>query len=314
MRKIAFFFSILLFMGSLAANAQTRVITGKVTSAEDDSPIPGVSIVVQGTTLGSVTNIDGNYSLQVPASAQTLVFSFVGMATQEVAIGERAVINVVLETQTIGVDEVVVTAFGISRARKALGYSTTEVSSDAVLQKSEPDLLRSLEGKIAGVEIRSTGGSPGSATRMTIRGNTSFTGDNQPLFVVDGIPYSNEQFETTSFSTSGGAYGSGLATLDPNDIASTSVLKGAAAAALYGSRAKNGVVLITTKSGSAKAKEVTVTVNSSASFENIASIPEYQNTYGAGANFQYSNSNGSWGPRFDSRDSIPTRFGFRKFS
>ncbi len=310
MKKIAYFFSILLFMGTLVANGQTRVITGTVTSAEDGQSIPGVSIIVPGTTLGTVTDMSGSYSLQVPESAQALSFSFVGMVRQEVPIEGRSVINVKMETESIGVNEVVVTAFGISRAKKALGYSATEVSSDAVLQKSEPDLLRSLEGKIAGVEIRSTGGSPGSATRMTIRGNTSFSGDNQPLFVVDGIPYSNEQYETTDFSTSGGAYGSGLATLDPNDIASTTVLKGAAAAALYGSRAKNGVVLITTKSGSANAKEVSVTVNSSASFENIASIPEYQNTYGAGANFQYSNSNGSWGPRFDSRDSIKTWDGY----
>jgi len=310
MKKIALFFSILLFMGTLAVTAQTRVITGKVTAAEDGAPIPGVSISVQGTTLGTVSDIDGNYTLQVPQSAQNLVFSFVGMATQEIPIAGQTTINVVMESQAIGVDEVVVTAFGISRARKALGYSATEVSSDEVLQKSEPDLLRSLDGKVAGIEIRSTGGAPGSATRMTIRGNTSFTGDNQPLFVVDGIPYSNEQFETTDFVTSGGAYGSGLATLDPNDIASTSVLKGAAAAALYGSRAKNGVVLITTKSGSAKAKDVTVTVNSSASVEQISSLPEYQNTYGAGANFEYSNANGSWGPRFDSLDSIPTWPGY----
>ncbi|MDD4108514.1 MAG: SusC/RagA family TonB-linked outer membrane protein [Prolixibacteraceae bacterium] len=310
MKKIALFFSILLFMGTLAVTAQTRVITGKVTAAEDGSPIPGVSISVQGTTLGTVSDIDGNFTLQVPQSAQNLIFSFVGMATQEVSIAGRTTVNVAMESQTIGVDEVVVTAFGISRARKALGYSATEVSSEDVLQKSEPDLLRSLDGKVAGVEIRSTGGAPGSATRMTIRGNTSFTGDNQPLFVVDGIPYSNEQFETTDFVTSGGAYGSGLATLDPNDIASTSVLKGAAAAALYGSRAKNGVVLITTKSGSTKAKDVTVTVNSSTSVEQISSLPEYQNTYGAGANFEYQNANGSWGPRFENLDSIKTWDGY----
>lgn len=310
MKKIAIFLSILFFMGSMAVNAQTKRVTGTVTSAEDDQPIPGVSVSVKGTTLGAITNVDGEFELQVPNDAKTLLFTFIGMKNIEVEIGTQSNFNVKMETDVFGIDEVVVTAFGISRAKKALGYATTEVSSDDVLQKSEPDLLRSLDGKVAGIEIRSTGGSPGSATRMTIRGNTSFTGDNQPLFVVDGIPYSNEQFETTSFSTSGGAYGSGLSTLDPNDIESTSVLKGAAAAALYGSRAKNGVVLITTKSGSAKAKEVRVTVSSSASFENIASIPDYQNTYGAGANFQYSNSNGSWGPRFDMLDSIKTWDGY----
>jgi TonB-linked SusC/RagA family outer membrane protein len=306
MRKFALLLTCLLVCGMHVVFAQSRTLTGTVTDADDGSALPGVSVVVKGTSIGTVTDIDGKFSLNVPGDATFLRFSFVGMATKEVEITSATNYEVALEQAGLAVDEVVVTAFGISKAKKALGYASTEVSSEEMLQKSEPDMLRALDGKIAGVEVRSTGGAPGSATRVTIRGNTSFTGDNQPLFVVDGIPYSNEFIETTNMSTSGGAYGSGIGTLDPNDIATTTVLKGAAAAALYGSRAKNGVILITTKSGSAKAKKFSVTVNSSVNFETIASLPEYQNTYGNGSEFNYSNSNGSWGPRFDALDSIPT--------
>jgi TonB-dependent SusC/RagA subfamily outer membrane receptor len=266
--------------------------------------------VVKGTTIGTVTNSKGSYSFAVPVDATTLIFSFIGMISQEVAIAGAATVDVALVPDVVGIEEVVVTALGISKQKKALGYSSVEIDADETLQKSEPDMLRSLQGKVPGVEIRSTGGAPGSSTRITIRGNSSFTGDNQPLFVVDGIPYSNVQYNTTSQSTGGGAYSSGIVTLDPNDIESSSVLKGAAAAALYGSRAKNGVVVITTKSGSAKAKQFSMTLNSSVNFETIAKLPEYQNKYGNGANFKYSNANGSWGPRFADQDSIATWPGY----
>ncbi|MBN2484538.1 MAG: SusC/RagA family TonB-linked outer membrane protein [Bacteroidales bacterium] len=308
MKRITSVIVCLLFFGMFAI-AQDIQITGKVTSADDGSILPGVSVVVKGTTKGTTTTINGDYTLEAPASA-TLVFSFVGMKTVELPVAGQTVINLSMEMETTGLEEVVVTAFGISREKKALGYASTEVKSDELLQKSEPDMLRALDGKIAGVEIRSSGGAPGSAARITIRGNTSFSGDNQPLFVVDGIPYSNDFISTTNMSTSGGAYGNGLGTLDPNDIESTTILKGAAAAALYGSRAKNGVVLITTKSGSAKSKTFSVTINSSINFEDIISLPDYQNTYGTGSEFNYSNANGSWGPAFSELDSISTWPGY----
>lgn len=310
MKRFTTLLALFVLVGMQCLLAQRMQITGNVTSADDGSALPGVSVVVKGTTIGTVTDYEGNYSLEVPEDATTLVFTFIGMIPQEVAIGGASEISVVLEPDVIGIEEVVVTALGISKQRKALGYASVEVDADETLQKSEPDVLRSLQGKIPGVEIRSTGGSPGSSTRITIRGSTSFTGDNQPLFVVDGIPYSNAQYTTTSLSTGGGAYSSGIATLDPNDIESSSVLKGAAAAALYGSRAKNGVVVITTKSGSASAKQFSMTLNSSVNFETLARLPEYQNTYGNGANFDYANANGSWGPRFDSMDSIATWPGY----
>ncbi len=293
--------------------AQRVQISGNVTSSEDGASLPGVSVVVKGTTIGTVTNSQGSFSLAVPEDATTLIFSFIGMISQEVAIAGAATVDVALVPDVVGIEEVVVTALGISKQKKALGYSSVEVDADETLQKSEPDMLRSLQGKVPGVEIRSTGGAPGSSTRITIRGNSSFTGDNQPLFVVDGIPYSNVQYTTTSQSTGGGAYSSGIVTLDPNDIESSSVLKGAAAAALYGSRAKNGVVVITTKSGSAKARTFSMTLNSSVNFETIAKLPEYQNKYGNGANFKYSNANGSWGPRFADLDSIATWDGYEQF-
>ncbi|MBN2612804.1 MAG: SusC/RagA family TonB-linked outer membrane protein [Bacteroidales bacterium] len=309
MKRITSLLVCLMLFGSLALHAQDIQIKGTVTGEDDGAPLPGVSVVVKGTRTGIATDINGAYSLEVPSGA-TLVFSAVGYQTQEVQVAGQTVINVVMQAETIGLDEVVVTALGISKAKKALGYASTEISADETLQKSEPDLLRSMQGKVPGVEIRSTGGAPGSSTRIVIRGATSFGGDNQPLIIVDGIPYSNEQYSTTSFSTSGGAYSSGLSTLDPNDIESTSVLKGAAAAALYGSRAKNGVLLITTKSGNAKAKEFSVTLNSSVNIETISNLPEYQNTYGAGHDFKADNSNGSWGARFDSDIMIPTWPGY----
>ncbi len=307
MKKITSFFVCWVFIGFGVIFAQDIQISGKVTGADDGSSLPGVSVFVKGTSIGTATDVNGDYSLTVPPDA-TLVFSSVGMKTQEIQVAGQTVIDVSLETEVLGLEEVIVTAIGISRAERALGYSVATISSDETLQKSEPDLLKSLEGKIPGVDIRSTSGAPGSATRITIRGNSSFLGDNQPLFVVDGIPYSNDQYTTTSQSSGGGAYGTSLSTLDPNDIASVSVLKGAPAAALYGSRAKNGVVVITTKSRSINPskKGLEVTVSSSVNWEQISNLPEYQNTYGNGTDFVYANANGSWGPRFDSRDSIET--------
>jgi TonB-linked SusC/RagA family outer membrane protein len=307
MKKIASFIVCWVFIGFGVIFAQDIQISGTVTSVDDGSALPGVSVFVKGTSIGTASDINGDYSITVPPDA-TLVFSSVGMKTQEVQVAGQTVIDVSLETEVLGLEEVIVTAIGISRAERALGYSVATISSDETLQKSEPDLLKSLEGKIPGVDIRSTSGAPGSATRITIRGNSSFLGDNQPLFVVDGIPYSNDQFNTTSQNSGGGAYGTSLSTLDPNDIASVSVLKGAPAAALYGSRAKNGVVVITTKSRSINPskKGLEVAVSSSVNWEQISNLPEYQNTYGNGVDFVYANANGSWGPRFDSRDSIET--------
>jgi TonB-linked SusC/RagA family outer membrane protein len=286
--------------------AQERTVTGKVTSAEDGLPLPGVNVVVKGTSLGTVTNTEGTYTLSVSPSGGTLVFSFIGLTTQEIEIGGRTTIDLQMGQDVQQLGEVVVTAVGIQRERKALGYSVESVSGDKVQQVSEPDPLRALTGKVPGVNIVASSGAPGSSTRITIRGNSSMLNNNQPLFVVDGIPYNNDFVTTegvnlnTGGLTQGGAFSSRISDLDPNDIKSMSVLKGATAAALYGARAANGVIVITTKSGSASAsrKGLEITYSTTYGIEKISNIPNFQNTYGTGVNFAYQQSNGSWGAPF----------------
>lgn len=299
----------LLLFAAASAQAQGIVVSGKITSADDEGEIPGVTVVEKGTTNGTISDTDGNYKLSVTDANSVLIFRFIGLQSQEVQVGSQSVIDVAMSESSISLDEVVVTAVGIEREKKALGYSVENVDGKQVAQVSEPDALRALQGKIAGVNITGSSGAAGSATRITIRGNSSFLGNNQPLFVVDGVPFNNSegtQIANGGFSnagnqlTGGGAYSSRIADLDPNNIASMTVLKGAAAAALYGSRAANGVILITTKTGSSRTsrKGLEVTYASSYSIEQVANLPDYQNTYGTGTNFAYSQVNGSWGAPF----------------
>ncbi|POY36956.1 SusC/RagA family TonB-linked outer membrane protein [Solitalea longa] len=297
-----------LLMFTFVSMAQNRTITGTVTDKLDGQPVPGVTIQVKGTNLGAQTNQEGKYSISIPSGTKILVFQYIGYITHEVTIGAGNNYNVALEQDSKQLGEVVVTALGVSREKKTLGYAVSTVSPDNLLQKSEPDMLKGMQGKVAGVDIRASQGTPGAATRINIRGYTSFYGDNEPLIVVDGIPYSNDVIESSDPTSGGGAYSSGLSSLDPNDIESISVLKGAAAAALYGSRASNGALIIKTKSGSSKLsqKGLEVTFASSAAMEEIANLPNYQNTYGAGTLFTYANANGSWGEKFGSRETIPT--------
>ncbi len=287
--------------------AQERVITGRVTD-DSGSDVPGANVVLKGTTIGTTTDVSGNYRLSVPENGKVLIFSFIGMQMQEIEIGSRSVIDVEMSADVQQLEEVVVTAIGIERQQKALGYSVGSVKAEQIQQISEPDVLRSMQGKIPGVNITAASGAPGSATRITIRGASSLYGNNDPLFVVDGVPYNNTQYNTSNQLLGGGAYGTPLSFLDPNTIESVNVLKGAAAAALYGSRAANGVILITTKGGTTRPaqKGLEVTLSSSFSIEEIANLPEYQNSYGNGSEFNYQNANGSWGPRFAERDSFPT--------
>ncbi|SHE71018.1 TonB-linked outer membrane protein, SusC/RagA family [Mariniphaga anaerophila] len=311
MKKIAFYFSILLFMGLSAVNAQTRIITGKVTSGEDDMPIPGVSILVQGTTLGSVTDIDGNYSLQVPESAQVLVFSFVGMSTQDVAINGRAVINVVLQPQSIGVDEVVVTALGIRKDKKALGYSVQAIAEEDLVRTGNSNLLGAMQGKIAGVDIKPSSGMPGASSQLVIRGARSFTGNNTPLYVVDGMPIASTSPYSTGSSVTGADVANRALDINPADIESIDILKGQSAAALYGIRASNGVILITTKSGRGMAVgKPVVTINHNSSFDVVSRTPDYQTTWAQGSYGVYSpTASFSWGPKISELPNDPARGG-----
>ncbi len=264
---------------TVALNAQVKV-SGTVKS-DDNELLPGVSIVVKGTATGVVTDNNGNYSVTVPNAQSVLVFSYVGMKTQEVPVDGRTNIDVTLSESTVGVDEVVVTALGISREKKSLGYSVAEVEGESLQKVAQENILNSLAGKVAGVSINSTG-IPGSSVSMVIRGASSLTSDNQPLFVVDGVPMNNTLNNVVQLGNDNKAdYGNAISDLNPQDIESVSVLKGPSAAALYGSRAGNGVVLITTKSGK-KTRGLGISITSNSVIENPYKYLPMHNLFGYG--------------------------------
>jgi len=284
MKKISFLLVIFVF-GLHAVRAQTREITGIVTSADDGSTIPGVSVTVKGTTLGTITDLDGNYRIKVPQNAQTLVFSFVGMQSREMPVTGNS-LNVQLEAEIQGINEVVVTALGISREKKSLGYAVQEVGGDELNQTKSDNFIKSLSGRISGVHVQNSTNFGGS-TNVVIRGQSSLTQSNQALFVIDGVPIDNANTNNAGQTTgrSGYDYGNTASDINPNDIESISVLKGAAATALYGSRAANGVILITTKKGTVTAgRALGVKVSSNITISTIdkKTFPKYQQEYGAG--------------------------------
>ncbi len=285
---------------------QQRTVTGKVTD-EDNVPLPGVNVTAVGTTVSVSTDNEGRYQITVPAESNSLLFHFVGFVDAVQAIGSRSVIDVRLTTDELELDEVIVTAAGIQRKSNTLGYSVSTLTADNLAQKNEPDPVRALAGKVAGVNIQGGGGVAGGATNITIRGNSSLGNNNQPLYVVDGIPFDN-----STFASVGGTQGNqGIANrafdLDPNNIQSMTVLKGAAAAALYGSRAANGAIIITTKASAKQSRKGTeITLNTSYSLEEIAGLPDYQHLYGQGTNFDYREGVfGSSGSAYSSRATIP---------
>lgn len=293
-------------LGSATTFAQNRV-TGSVTGSDGLSLI-GVSIYEDGTSNGTVTDIDGLFALDVSSGA-TLIFSYTGYETQRIEVGNQSTIDIVLG-QGIALDEVVVTAIGITRDKKALSYSITEVGSDDISTVKDHNAVNSLVGKVSGVVISQGTGGPGGGSRVVIRGNNSITSNNQPLIVVDGMPID------ASGSNSGGSVynstvtGGGITDINPDDIESISVLKGPNAAALYGSRASNGVLLITTKKGVSR-DGIGVSINSNITFDNPMFLPDYQNEYGQGtgqnapANItDLKNSTGSWGPRLDGSNQL----------
>jgi len=304
MKKLLLFILVFCFGGSIVF-AQTKQITGKVTSKEDGLPIPGVSVTVKGTTTGTVTNVNGEFFLTVPEN-QVLIFSFVGMRTLEVPLTESTNYNVVMETETIGVEEVVVTAMGIQRDKKALGYAVTEISNEKIEQRGQADIARVLSGKSSGVQIVQQSGLSGSGTNVVIRGLSSFSASNQALFVVDGVPFSSDynsmgrQGDRQDF-INGNNGSSRFLDLDPNSIESVSVLKGLAASTLYGSEGRNGVILITTKAGASGnvQKKSEITVTSSWFQSEIASLPDYQNEYGNGYDQAFGWFFSNWGPSFN---------------
>nr|WKN38295.1 SusC/RagA family TonB-linked outer membrane protein [Tunicatimonas sp. TK19036] len=285
--------------------AQDSTISGKVTAEEDGTALPGVNVIVKGTSQGTVTDIEGNYQISVPETAEILTFTFIGLEAKEVEINGQSVIDVTLSSDVKQLSEVVVTAIGIEREKKALGYAVSEVEGEVLQQRSEPDPVRALSGKVPGVNISGSGGGVGSATNITIRGNSSLLNNNQPLFVVDGVPFDNSVDRTGNDFQQGNPMSNRAFDLDPNTIESITVLKGASAAALYGSRAANGVIVITTKAGKTGSKKgLEVSYNGSFSLEEVAMTPDYQGVFAQGAtygsnNFVYNGGFfGTWGPPY----------------
>ena len=279
--------------------AQDKAVSGTV-SDDSGMPIAGVNIIVQGTSSGTQSDFDGNYSIMVNEGS-VLAFSYVGYTAVSRTVGSSDTINVTIAEDVAQLEEVIVTAQGISRERKALGYAVSEVSGEEMQQRTEGDVARVLSGKASGVNITSQSGTSGSATNVVIRGYTSINGNNQALFVVDGVPYSTETNSQGNF-LSGNLGSSRFLDLDPNTIESVNVLKGLAAATLYGSAGKNGVIVITTKSGSLKAKgpkKTEITVNQSYFVNEIASLPNYQNRYGGGFDQSFGWYYSNWGPAFE---------------
>lgn len=307
MRK---FLSTLCLVGAmltcLVSHAQDRVLKGKVLD-KDGAPLPGTSIVIKGADRGTSASSTGEFSLSAPPSATTLVVSFIGYKPQELAIGAQTSFSITMVEDASILNEVVVTALGIAREKKALGYSVQEVSGKQMTQARTTNFVNALAGKVAGVQITGSNGAPGASSRILIRGTSSIGSNNQPLFVVDGVPIDNGNYG----SGTGVDYGNGAASINPDDIENVSVLKGPSAAALYGSRGANGVILITTKSGKG-AKGIGVSVNSNTAFDTPFRLPEWQNEYGQGAKGLFSFVDGtgkgvndgvdeSWGPKLDGR-------------
>lgn len=282
MKRLILFYSLLFLVFNVPIQAQQTAVSGQVTASDDGTPLPGVNILIQGTTTGTTSDLDGNYKLNIPAGGATLVFSFVGYENLVVETGGRSAISVQLVADVSQLEEVVVTAFGIERQQKALGYSVTEVKGQSISEARENNVVNSLAGRVAGVVVSSPATGPAASSRVVIRGNSSITGNNQPLYVVDGVPLDNSNLDAAGM-WGGKDLGDGISSLNPDDIESMSVLKGPTASALYGSRAQNGVILITTKKGRA-GEGIGVEINSNFLFENplINEYEEFQYEYGAG--------------------------------
>ncbi len=316
MKKLLHVCMVFLLLFASQAYAQNRTVTGTVTAKEDGLPLPGVSVRVQGTTVGTVTGVDGRYSIPA-ANNNVLVFTFIGYTQAEVPVDSRTIVNISLASSTKQLNEIVITANAIARERRSLGYSAPTIKADELTEGGSPSVINSLTGKVAGVNITSTSSTPGSSSRIVLRGGSSIAGNNQALIVIDGVPIDNSSvIGGSSTSAIGGAsslssvdFGNRGNDINPDDIASVTVLKGPAAAALYGSRASNGALIITTKTGKKNADKTSITFSTRNTFSSILKLPDLQNEYGQGyydqilpnGNTTYLNDpreNGSWGAPF----------------
>jgi TonB-linked SusC/RagA family outer membrane protein len=310
MRNFLFLTACLLFAGIGLGQAQSRSISGKVLYAGSDSPVIGASVVVKGTSVGVITGEDGSFTINAPASSAILQISYIGTHTVEVEAVDNLIVHLYDDTEEL--DRVVVTAMGISREKRALGYAVQEIKSDDLQKAANTNMVTALQGKVSGVDIVSSSGMPGASSKITIRGARSFTGDNTPLYVVDGMPIATTSDISTGNSVSGADYANRSLDLDPNDIESINILKGQAASALYGMRASNGAVVIITKNGRNTEKgKVTVNISSNISFDVNSVFPKFQKSYAQGSLVggvpTYNpTASTSWGPKIEDLPNDPT--------
>lgn len=293
MRRILLLFAMLMGL-SVLAFSQTRTVTGAVLD-ETASPVPYASVSVKGSNAGVSADENGNFSISANEGA-VLVFSAAGYNTVEVTVRGNSVNAVLVKGDSQTIEEVVVTAMGITKAKKALGYATQTIKADILSQAANTGLAGALQGKVSGVSIAPSSGMPGASSAITIRGARSFTGNNSPLYVIDGLPIASTSDISTGNSVTGTDYANRGVDIDPNDIESIEILKGQAGSALYGLRATNGVIVITTKKG-AKGK-AQVNFNSNVSFDRLSRYPDRQTTYAQGTAGNYApNASTSWGPK-----------------
>lgn len=293
----------------MVARSQTN-FTGTVLD-ENKVPLPGASVVIKGSATGVATDFDGNFEIELPEGNETLVVTYIGYVSQEFDASGQSSANIQLLPDAQQLNEVVVTALGIERQKKSLGYASQELDNDEVVQAREPNLLNGISGKVAGLQITNSPSGLGGSARVSIRGDASLNiNGNSPLFIVDGTPISNEIVGSNGSGTQDVDYGNGASEINPQDIESINVLKGPAAAALYGARAANGAIIITTKKGKSQSGRLGVSFNTGVSVENILMLPDWQNEYGQGNNQQFEFVDGSgsgiadgvdesWGPRLD---------------
>ncbi|GAB4029880.1 SusC/RagA family TonB-linked outer membrane protein [Spirosoma jeollabukense] len=306
MRKLLF--GLVLLSSISYSYAQERSVTGKVTTASDGAALPGANIQIKGTTRGTNSDADGNYRINVPDNA-TLIFSFIGVESQQIPVGSQTTINVSLKADTKQLNEVVVTALGASREKRTLGYSVSNVGGDALTRSGEANVIQGLAAKTAGVIVTSAAGTPGASSKIVLRGPSTFTGEQQPLIVVDGVPINNETVTSSAgdypFNANlGGVNNSNRALdLNPDDIASVTILKGPAAAALYGARAGNGAIVYTTKKGRSQ-KGIGVTVSYRLELSQVNKLPDLQSIYAQGSGGKYSTADAGPDQRFNTADDV----------
>ncbi len=280
-----------------------KTVTGKVVSASDNEPLIGATVQAIGSAQGTSTDLDGQFTVTVNDNVTQLRISCVGYKSQVVAVSSY--VTVALEDANTTLDEVVVTAMGIKREAKALGVSATPIKGDVIAQARTNDIMSSLAGKVAGVQIGETSSDPGTSKSVIIRGVSSLSGSNQPLYVVDGVPLNNSATYSSDGLNSGYDFGNGASAVNPNDVESMTILKGAAATALYGSRAGAGVILITTKKGTKQNRGVGIEYNGGLQWETVMRLPQMQNGFGMGWYGDHTEiENGSWGPAFDGSEQL----------